>query len=147
MAMFTWMAVPPIILGFGWILLLNPGSGVLNGIWAQIAGQPGPLTIYSMWALIFITGVSVTPTAFVMIGGLFRNMDSQLESAGYVHGGTRMSVTRRIIIPLLLPGLLSVAIYVFIAVVQTFELPLIVGLTARIPVLSTRIYLLSSPDV
>lgn len=146
-AMFTWMAVPPIILGFGWILLLNPGSGVLNGIWAQIAGQPGPLTIYSMWALIFITGVSVTPTAFVMIGGLFRNMDSQLESAGYVHGGTRMSVTRRIIIPLLLPGLLSVAIYVFIAVVQTFELPLIVGLTARIPVLSTRIYLLSSPDV
>lgn len=146
-AMFTWMAVPPIILGFGWILLLNPGSGVLNGIWAQFAGQPGPLTIYSMWALIFITGVSVTPTAFVMIGGLFRNMDSQLESAGYVHGGTRMSVTRRIIIPLLMPGLLSVAIYVFIAVVQTFELPLIVGLTARIPVLSTRIYLLSSPDV
>lgn len=145
--MFTWMAVPPIILGFGWILLLNPGSGVLNGIWAHFAGEPGPLTIYSMWALIFITGVSVTPTAFVMIGGLFRNMDSQLESAGYVHGGTRMSVTRRIIIPLLIPGLLSVAIYVFIAVVQTFELPLIVGLTARIPVLSTRIYLLSSPDV
>ncbi len=146
-ALFTWMAVPPVILGFGWILLINPGSGILNALWRTLAGTDGPLTIYSMWALIFITGISVTPTAFVMIGGLFRNMDPQLENAGYVHGGNWLSVARRITLPLLTPGLLSVGIYVFIAVVQTFELPLIVGLTARIPVLSTRIYLLSSPDV
>lgn len=146
-ALFTWMAVPPVILGFGWILLINPGSGILNALWRTLAGADGPLTIYSMWALIFITGISVAPTAFVMIGGLFRNMDPQLENAGYVHGGNWFSVARRITLPLLTPGLLSVGIYVFIAVVQTFELPLIVGLTARIPVLSTRIYLLSSPDV
>lgn len=146
-ALFTWMAVPPVILGFGWILLINPGSGILNALWRAFAGTDGPLTIYSMWALILITGISVAPTAFVMIGGLFRNMDPQLENAGYVHGGNWSSVARRVTLPLLTPGLLSVGIYVFIAVVQTFELPLIVGLTARIPVLSTRIYLLSSPDV
>ncbi len=146
-ALFTWMAVPPIILGFGWILLINPGNGVLNAFWTALTGLPGPLTIYSMWALILITGISVTPTAFVMLGGLFRNMDPQLESAGFVHGGSSWTVARRIVLPLLVPGLFSVAIYVFIAVVQTFELPLIIGLTARIPVLSTRIYLLSSPDV
>lgn len=146
-ALFTWMAVPPIILGFGWILLINPGNGLINAWWRALFGGSGPLTIYSMWALIFITGISVTPTAFVMIGGLFRNMDPQLESAGHVHGATGPRVMRRIVLPLLAPGLLSVAIYVFIAVVQTFELPLIVGLTARIPVISTRIYLLSSPDV
>lgn len=146
-ALFTWMAVPPIILAFGWILLINPGNGVLNAIWSALTGRPGPMTIYSMWALILITGISVTPTAFVMMGGLFRNMDPQLESAGFVHGGSGWAVARRIVFPLLVPGLLSVAIYVFIAVAQTFELPLIIGLTARIPVLSTRIYLLSSPDV
>jgi len=146
-ALFTWMAVPPVILGFGWILLINPGNGILNALWSFFTGEAGPLTIYSMWALIFITGISVTPTAFVMIGGLFRNMDPQLETAGFVHGGSRWAVARRIVIPLLMPGLLSVGIYVFIAVVQAFELPLIVGLTARIPVLSTRIYLLSTPDV
>lgn len=145
-ALFTWMAVPPIILGFGWILMINPGSGVLNAIWIALTDTPGPMTIYSMWALIFITGVSVAPTAFVMISGLFRNMDPQLESAGVVHGGSSWKVTTRIVLPLLVPGLLSIAIYVFIAVVQTFELPLIIGLTARIPVISTRIYLLSSPD-
>lgn len=146
-ALFTWMAVPPVILGFGWILLINPGSGVLNAFWQGLTGASGPFTIYSMWALIFITGVSVAPTAFVMIGGLFRNMDPQLENAGFVHGASAAAIARRITLPLLMPGLLSVGIYVFISVVQTFELPLIVGLTARIPVLSTRIYLLSSPDV
>lgn len=146
-ALFTWMAVPPIILAFGWILLINPGNGVLNALWSALSGTPGPMSIYSMWALILITGISVTPTAFVMMGGLFRNMDPQLEYAGFVHGGSGWAVARRIVLPLLIPGLLSVAIYVFIAVVQTFELPLIIGLTARIPVLSTRIFLLSSPDV
>src|SRR5690606_18351793 len=51
----------------------------------------------------------------------------------------------RITLPLLLPGLLSVGIYMFMAVVQTFDLPVIIGLTAGVPVLSTRVYLLSTP--
>ncbi|MDB5556659.1 MAG: putative iron(III)-transport system permease [Rhizobium sp.] len=145
--LFTWMAIPPVILGFGWILLINPGSGLLNVFWRMTVGGQGPFTIYSMWALIFITSFSVVPTAFVMIAGLLRNMDPQLESSAFVHGAGKATVARRVTLPLLMPGLLSVGIYVFIAVVQAFELPLIVGLTARIPVLSTRIYLLSSPDV
>ena len=28
--MFSWMAVPPLVMGFGWILLINPGNGALN---------------------------------------------------------------------------------------------------------------------
>ena len=144
-ALFTWMAVPPVVLGFGWILLINPGNGLLNALADQIAGVR-PFTIYSMWALVVVTGFSVAPTAFVMIGGLLRNMDPQLESAGLVHGAAGVTVLGRITLPLLTPGLASIGIYMLIAVVQAFELPLIVGLTARIPVLSTRIYLLATPD-
>jgi iron(III) transport system permease protein len=55
-------------------------------------------------------------------------------------------MVRRITLPLVAPGVLSVGIFMFMAVVQAFDLPLIIGLTARIPVLSTRVYLLSSPD-
>ncbi|WP_293860951.1 iron ABC transporter permease [uncultured Alsobacter sp.] len=142
---FAWMAVPPAVLGFGWILLINPGNGVLN-VWSRALLGAEPFTIYSMWALIVTTSFSVTPTAYVMIAGLFRNMDPQLEDAGLIHGARSRTVARVITLPLLAPGLLSVGIYMLIAVVQAFELPLIVGLTARIPVLSTRIFLLSSPD-
>ena len=59
---------------------------------------------------------------------------------------TGLHVVRRITVPLLAPGLLSVFIFLAMAMVQTFELPLIVGMTARVPVLSTRIFLASSPD-
>ncbi len=146
--LFAWMAVPPMVLGLGWILLINPGNGVLN-VWfkALFGTQSGPFTIYSMWALIAVTSFSVVPTAFVMVSGLMRNMDPQLEAAGSVLGASSGTVLRRITLPLLRPGIVSISIYIIMLVVQAFEMPLIVGLTARIHVLSTRIYLLSASEI
>lgn len=144
--LFSWMAVPPLVIGFGWILLINPGQGALNVLARSLLGlSRPPFTLYSFWSLIVITAFSVLPTAFVMVAGLLRNMDPQLESAGRVLGGGAVTVARRITLPLLTPGILSVGIYMVMAVVQAFELPFIVGLTARFPVLSTRVYLLASP--
>jgi len=145
--MFAWMAVPPLVIGFGWILLINPGNGVLNVLARELFGVQGALfTIYSFWSLIMITAFAVVPTAFVMIAGLLRNMDPQMESAGKVLGGSGFAVARRITLPLLTPGLFSIGIYMGMAVVQAFDLPLIIGLTAKIPVMSTRVFLLSVPD-
>ena len=145
--MFSWMAVPPLVMGFGWILLINPGNGALNALAKHLFGVTQPIfTIYSMWSLIVITALAVVPTAFVMVSGLMRNMDPQLEQAAAVHGASAAVMVRRITLPLVAPGVLSVGIFMFMAVVQAFDLPLIIGLTARIPVLSTRVYLLSSPD-
>jgi iron(III) transport system permease protein len=145
--MFSWMAVPALVVGFGWILLLNPGNGVLNVLYRELSGLRGVIfPLYSFWALTIITSFAVVPTAYVMISGLLRNMDPQLENAARVHGGGGWTVIRRVTLPLLVPGLFSIGIYMFMAVVQTFDLPLIIGITARFPVLSTRVYLLSSPD-
>lgn len=145
--MFSWMAVPALVVGFGWILLINPGNGALNVFYREVLGGSGVLfQLYSFWALTIITAFAVVPTAYVMISGLLRNMDPQLELAARVHGGSGWTIVRRITLPLLVPGLFSIGIYMFMAVVQTFDLPLIIGLTARFPVLSTRVYLLSSPD-
>lgn len=144
--MFSWMAVPAVVVGFGWILLLNPGNGALNVLARELFDFQGYLfSVYSFATLVVITAFAVVPTAYIMISGLLRNMDPQLEQAAKVHGGGAFATTFRITVPLLLPGLLSVGIYMFMAVVQTFDLPVIIGLTAGVPVLSTRVYLLSSP--
>ncbi|MBZ6079073.1 ABC transporter permease [Microvirga puerhi] len=144
--LFSWMAVPPLVIGFGWVLLINPGNGALNVLARAALGLTSPLfTIYSFWSLIIITAFSVFPTAYVMLGGLFSNMDPQLESAGHVHGSRSFTVMRRITLPLLIPGILSVGIFMVMIVVQAFEIPFIVGLSAQIRVLSTRVYLLASP--
>lgn len=145
--MFSWMAVPPLVFGFGWILLINPGSGVVNTALQWLFGlERAPLTPYSLWALIVIAGLSLVPTCYVMIAGLLRNMDPTLEDAALVSGASPLRVLRRITAPLLTPGILSVFVFLIMAMVQTFDLPMIVGLTARVPVLSTRIYLAAAPD-
>jgi len=145
--MFSWMAVPPLVFAFGWILLLNPGNGAINALLKGLFGlDHSPLSIYSMRAMIAITGLSLVPTTFVMISGVLHNMDSQLENAATVSGAGRLTVLRRVTLPLLSPGILSVAIYLFMVMVQAFDVALAIGLTARVPVLSTRIYVLSTAD-
>ncbi len=143
--MFSWMAVPPLVMAFGWILLLNPNNGALNvALKAAFGLRESPLNIYSMWAMIAITGVSLVPTTFVMVSNILRNMDPQLERAGFACGANRLTVFRRITLPLISPGLLSLAIYMFMVMLQAFDVPLAVGLTARVPVLSMRIYVLTT---
>lgn len=146
--MFSWMAVPPLVFGYGWILLTNPGNGALNVLLMKIFGMSSaPLSPYSPLSLIIISGFSLVPTAYVMISGLLRNMDPSLEDAGYVIGASRRTTLSRITLPLMRPGLLSVSIFLIMAMVQTFDLPQILGATAQFPVLSTRIYLLATPEV
>ena len=145
--LFSWMAIPPLVIGYGWILLINPGSGALNVFVRWLTNGVVSFNLYSMWTLIIVTAFALVPTTFVMMAGLLRNMDPQLENAALVSGASRPSVIRKITVPLLTPGLISVMIYTFMSVIQTFDLPAIIGITARIPVLSTRVYLLSSPDM
>ena len=145
--MFSWMAVPPLVFGYGWILALNPNNGVANMAFKWATGSDvAPFNPYSWGTLLLVGGLSLVPTAFIMISGVLRNMSPALEDAARMSGASALTTLRRITIPALMPGLLSATIFLFVAMVQTFDLPLILGLSARIPVFSTRIYILSFPD-
>jgi iron(III) transport system permease protein len=72
-------------------------------------------------------------------------MDSTLEDAGFASGASRWMVTRRITIPMLTPALMSALIYQFVNVIASFDLPLIIGLRAGIPLLSTEIFANARP--
>ena len=84
----------------------------------------------TLWMMIFIAGTGIVPTMFVMLSGVFRNMDPQLEDAGAVSGANFLRTIRRITLPLLTPGVLSIGIYMLMIMVQAFEGPLAIGLTA-----------------
>jgi iron(III) transport system permease protein len=145
--LFASMTIPPLAYAFGWVLLLNPNNGALN-VWLKnlFRLDQHPFDVYTLWMMIFISATELVPTMFVMLSGLFRNMDPQLEKAGAVSGANYLKTARYILLPLLTPGLLSVAMYMLMIMVQAFEIPLVMGLTAGVPVLSVYIYLLSSPD-
>jgi iron(III) transport system permease protein len=145
--MFANMTIPPLAYAFGWIMLLNPNNGALNVLLKNLFRlEQHPFDVYTLSMMIFISATELVPTMFVMLSGLFRNMDPQLEKAGAVSGANYLKTARYIMLPLLTPGLLSVAIYMLMIMVQAFEIPLVMGLTAGVPVLSVYIYLLSSPE-
>ena len=146
--MFSWMAVPPLVFAYGWILLVNPGNGAINVLLRELFGLRGELlSPYSMTALVVISALSLVPTAYVMLSGLLRNMDPSLEDAGTVLGAGRLRVLGSITLPVLTPGLLSVMIFAYVGMIQTFDFPMVLGANSGIQVLSTRIFLLAAPDM
>jgi iron(III) transport system permease protein len=136
------LLVPVPVFAIAWILLFGPNAG-----WANIAirtltgwSGDGPLNIFSMTGLIVCQSFATTPFVFLQLTATLRSMDPALEEAGQCSGASPLTTFRRITLPVLLPGLLAPLILVMLVTFEQFELPLIIGLPARVNVFAYRIY-------
>ncbi len=135
------MAMPGMLQAMAWVLIFSPRIGFINVMSMKIFGLSEPLVnIYSLGGMIFIEGMSLVSTAFLMLLPLFRSMDPSLEEAAAVSGASPTSTTRKITLRLLAPGLVAVTVYQTISALERFEIPGILGLPAGIYVFSTKIY-------
>ena len=138
--------IPVFLRTIAWILLLSPRIGLLNKWLVQIFNLDGPpLSLYNIAGMAFVQGVSFVPGAFFMLSAAYRAMDPSLEEAAYTSGVGKLTTFFRINIPLTLPAIAAVMIYLFMTGIAVFEVPAIVGLPARILVLSALIYTATSP--
>ena len=148
-AMLVSLAVPTMLKAFGWVLLLSPGLGWINHLIRTGLGledATGPFNIYSMPAMIFVTGIGLSNNAFLMLSPVFRQMNPEFEEAAQTAGSRRFTVLRKITLPLLLPGILSAVIYFGMVLVQVMETALAIGVPGGIRVLSVHIYLLTKSE-
>jgi iron(III) transport system permease protein len=148
-AMLVSLAVPTMLKAFGWVLLLSPGLGWINHLLRSGLGlesSTGPLNIYTMPAMIFVTGIGLSNNAFLMLSPVFRQMNPEFEEAAQTAGSRRLTVLRKITLPLLLPGILSAVIYFGMVLVQVMETALAIGVPGGIRVLSVHIYLLTKAE-
>ncbi|MCI5078068.1 carbohydrate ABC transporter permease [Oricola sp.] len=67
----------------------------------------------SLAGLLIVYPATTIPVALYMLQGHFRGIPSELEEAGLMDGLTRLGVIGKITMPLSLPALASVALYVF----------------------------------
>ncbi len=67
----------------------------------------------SLTGLLVVYPATTIPVALYMLQGYFRGLPSELEEAGLVDGLSRVGVILKITLPLSLPALASVALYVF----------------------------------
>lgn len=138
--------IPVFLRTIAWILLLSPRIGLLNK-WLMAAFDltGPPLSLYNIAGMAFIQGISFVPGAFFMLSAAYRAMDPSLEEAAYTAGVGKLTTFLRINIPLTLPAIAAVMVYLFMTGIAVFEVPAIVGLPARILVLSALIYTATSP--
>ena len=135
------LAVPGMLQAMAWVLLFSPRIGFVNQSLQSLFGlQEAPINIYSLGGMIWLEGMRLVPTAFLMLVPLMRSMDPALEEAAAVSGARPFSAMRKVTFRLLAPGLVAVVIYQAMTALEVFEIPGILGLPAGIYVFSTKIY-------
>jgi iron(III) transport system permease protein len=139
--------VPVFLRTIAWILLLSPRIGLLNK-WLQelFALSSPPFNLYSLTGMAFVQGVSFVPGAFFMLAAAYRSMDPSLEEAAYTSGVGKLKTFLKINIPITLPAIVAVMVYLFMTAIAVFEVPAIIGLPARILVLSSLIFTSTTPS-
>jgi iron(III) transport system permease protein len=141
------LLVPTPVLAIAWILLMGPNAGWFNLMIRALTGSGGvgPINIFSMGGLIVCQALASTPYVFLLLCATLRSMDPALEEASGASGASPLSTFRRITLPVLLPGLLAPAVLITLITAEQFELPLIIGLPAKVTVFSYRIYFELNP--
>ncbi len=143
------LGLPNVIAGIAYALLINPTNGLINialrGLPFVSSEGPGPLNGYSLIGMIFVQGITLVPITYLLVAAAFRGMNAALEDAGATSGAPYPTVMRRISLPLLTPALLSALVYQFVSVIESFDIPLVLGLRGGIPVLSTKVFVEAQP--
>ncbi|MDW3225075.1 MAG: carbohydrate ABC transporter permease [Paracoccaceae bacterium] len=76
----------------------------------------------SFWGIVMIYPVTTIPVALYMLQGYFRGLPAEVEEAGLMDGLSRLAVIWKITLPLSLPALASVSLYVFMIAWNEFLL-------------------------
>ena len=138
---FLSLAAPLIVKGIGWILLLGPNNGLIN-VWLRstfsITGVP--IELFSMGGMIFIEGMLWTPIAFLLALPPLTAMDPSLEEAASMSGARWWQTMMRVTLPLARPSILAVMLLSFIRTLESFEVPLLIGIPGGITTVTTALY-------
>src|SRR5713226_4151167 len=138
------MAVPyyltPLLGALAWSLLGSPESGFINQIWRALGGNGHLIDINTAYGIAWVMALFEGSVAFVMIAAVMKSMDPALEEASQIMGASRIRTMLRITLPLVIPGVLGAAIFVFAEMLGSFAAALVLGLPSRYYVITTAIY-------
>jgi multiple sugar transport system permease protein len=74
----------------------------------------------SLWALVLIYPTFTVPFCTWLLMGFFKSLPKEVEDSAMVDGCSRVGAIWRIVLPLSLPGLLTVVIFALTLVIQEF---------------------------
>ncbi len=133
------LVIPGILYTVAWIFLASPDIGLVNYALEPIFG-PGTVNIYSVWGMIWVEGLHLSPITFLFMVAAFRAQDPSLEESALMSGASRATVLRRITVPLLRPAIAASVLIMTVRALESFEVPALLGLQEGIYVFTSKIY-------
>ncbi len=124
----------------GWALLFGGRNGVANMALLQLGLIDAPLPfMFTETGVVVALAHVMMPFMVLSVWAALQKLDPQIENAALSLGAGQFTVLRRIVLPQVMPGLLSGAIIVFSLAASAFATPAIIG-GRRLKVASTLAY-------
>ena len=119
----------------------NAVMGTANGLLASLTRfEAAKWWCQGLVPSSIVLGLHYAPFAYILIGGIFRNMDANLEEAATILDTPRWKIMCRITLPMIKPAILSTVLLVFGSAMGSYPVPHYLGLTT----LSTKYISLNS---
>lgn len=108
----------------------NAVTGTSNGLLAATLGINMPMWwCKGLFPGLVVLGLHYAPFAYILIGGIFRNMDANLEEAATILDTPKWKTMLRITLPMVKPAILSTILLVFGSAMGSYPVPHYLGLT------------------
>ena len=108
----------------------NAVTGTANGLLASTLGIAMPnWWCRGLFPSIIVLGLHYAPFAYILIGGIFRNMDANLEEAATILDTPKWRIMTRITLPMVKPAILSTILLVFGSAMGSYPVPHYLNLT------------------
>lgn len=133
------LIIPGVLYTIAWILLSSENIGVLNQISSAIVGRP-IFDAFSMPGMIWVEGTHNAPLVYLFMVAAFRSMDPSLEESALLSGANRLTMIRRIALPLVRPALAGATLIMVVRGLEGFEVPALLGVPGGIFVFTSRIF-------
>jgi iron(III) transport system permease protein len=133
------LIIPGILYTISWIFLASPDIGLINKLLEPVFGS-GAFDVFTIWGMIWVEGLHLSPIVFLLMVAAFRSMDPSLEESALMSGASRWKVFRKVTVPLVRPAIVASILIMVVRSLESFEVPALLGLQNGIYVFTSRIY-------
>ncbi len=104
-------------------------TGVKDGLLASLFHIYMPVWwCKGLFPSLMVLGLHYAPFAYILIGGIFRNMDANLEEAATILDTPKWKIMFRVTLPMVKPAILSTILLVFGSAMGSYPVPHYMGL-------------------
>ncbi len=94
--------------------------------------------VFGLFPMIVVIGLHYSPFAYLLIGGILKNMDATLEESATILKASRWTIIRRVTIPIVMPAILSTFLLIFSSGFSSYTVPVFLGSAVKTYTLSTK---------